>query len=297
MADVENALTVLAADQLLIVSVMGDDYESSPKRKNVIRDFSATAKLAETAGAYVVELNLSCPNSLDTSGKGVKPPICLDPSFTRDILEEARSCLDSSTRLVAKLSFLDEDILPIVIDEIAPLVDGIAGVNTLQCSVERPSGGPTFPNRELAGVSGIAIRRYAQDFVARLARARAESGHYFEILGMGGVTDPQSFEDLYALGASAVQTASGAFANPFLAAECVEALGDSLPVTPDIVDPKLREALSALVDDIRNAHPAITDAGLAAVLPLRADQAMRFLSMGAKEASRPARPKRRLRAV
>jgi tRNA-dihydrouridine synthase len=46
---------------------------------------------------------------------------------------------------------------------------------------------------------------------------------------MGGVTDPASFEALFALGADAVQSASGAFANPYLARDCVAALGETLP--------------------------------------------------------------------
>jgi dihydroorotate dehydrogenase len=46
---------------------------------------------------------------------------------------------------------------------------------------------------------------------------------------MGGVTDPASFAALYGAGADAVQSASGAFADPFLARDCIAAYGDTLP--------------------------------------------------------------------
>lgn len=276
MADLENALTVLADDQLLIVSVMGDDYDSDmPQLASIKADFARTAQLAETAGASIIELNLSCPNSLYISG-GVKPPICFDADITTEILETVRTTLSGKTQIVAKLSYLDEDRLCELVPRIAPLVDGIAGINTLQCTVRRSgSTTPTFPNRELAGVSGIAVQQYARDFIARLARLRVETDHYFEILGMGGVTDPESFQVLYELGASAVQTASGAFANPFLATECVEALGSSLPETPDIHDGLLVETIFASIAAAKKAP--LSRSQLIAALPLRAAQAARLI--------------------
>ncbi len=230
MADVANALTAIADDQLLIVSVMGDDYYNETAQLAAIStDFAVTAKMAEDSGASVIELDLSCPNSLDITARGVKPPLCYNADVAIAIIQETRATLKSSTAIVAKLSYLDEERLSKLIHRISPLIDGIAGINTLQCAVRRSNGQPTFPGRELAGVSGIAIRDYALDFTDRLARLRAKTGGHFEILAMGGVTDPGSFQALFELGANVVQTASGAFANPFLAAECVESIGRQLP--------------------------------------------------------------------
>ncbi|TFV66812.1 UNVERIFIED_ORG: dihydroorotate oxidase [Bacillus sp. AZ43] len=222
MADLERALAAVGDDALLLVSVMGEG-------EDLAADFARTARMAEEAGAPVVELNLSCPNTLDRSAGGVKPPLCLDPDATVAVVEEVRRALDDRTALVAKLSWLDEPALAALVPRLAPLVDGVAGINTVQSRVRRSDGAPTFPGRELAGLSGIAVRDPARDFTRRLVALREANGATFDVLAMGGVTDPASFEALFALGADAVQSASGAFADPFLARDCIAQLGASLP--------------------------------------------------------------------
>jgi dihydroorotate dehydrogenase len=278
MDDLEKALETLANDQLLLVSVLGDDYDASPARADIVAaDFAATAALAEEAGAPIIELNLSCPNSVDPRRGEVKPPLCSDVETTWRVLNEVREHLNDKTQLVAKLSYLDEHRLAELVHRIAPLVDGIAGINTLQCTVQRVNGEPTFPGRTRAGVSGIAVRNHAIDFVARLARLRLECGEYFEILGMGGVTDPASFSALYELGASAVQTASGAFANPFLADECVTELGSVLPDAPDIGDAELVSQLRSLITSAIAKASSVSRSEVASKLPLRPAQTFRLL--------------------
>jgi dihydroorotate dehydrogenase len=223
-ADLEQSLAAVDDDQLLVVSVMGEGDGTA-----LVDDFARTARLAEEAGATVVELNLSCPNTLNPSAPGVKPPLCLDADATVAVVEGVRRALDDRTGLVAKLSWLDEPRLAALVPRLAPLVDGVAGINTLQSRVRRSDGEPTFPGRELAGLSGAAVRDSALDFTRRLVALREAGGRHFDVLAMGGVTDAASFEALFALGADAVQSASGAFADPFLARDCVDALGDTLP--------------------------------------------------------------------
>ena len=224
VADLERSLAAVDDDQLLVVSVMGEGDGTA-----LVDDFARTARLAEEAGATVVELNLSCPNTLNPSAPGVKPPLCLDADATVAVVEGVRRALDDRTGLVAKLSWLDEPRLAALVPRLAPLVDGVAGINTLQSRVRRSDGEPTFPGRELAGLSGAAVRDSALDFTRRLVALREAGSRHFDVLAMGGVTDPASFEALFALGADAVQSASGAFADPFLARDCVDALGDTLP--------------------------------------------------------------------
>ncbi|MCZ2828161.1 dihydroorotate oxidase [Modestobacter sp. VKM Ac-2986] len=222
--DVAAAVRCLAEDQLLLVSVMGeDDGEGPAQLQAVADDFARTAVLAEAAGAPVVELNLSCPNTLG-SGGGVRPPICRDAELTTAIVETTRRALSSSTGLVAKLSWLDGPALAGLLPRIAPHLDGVAAINTVQCAVQRADGTPTFPGRPLAGVSGRAVRDLALEFTARLLELRAAGGHRFDVLAMGGVTDPASAAALLELGAAGVQSATGAWADPYLARACVEEL-------------------------------------------------------------------------
>jgi dihydroorotate dehydrogenase len=228
MADLERSLAALDDDQLLLVSVMGEDHDGAGIGA-LVDDFARTALMAQQAGATVVELNLSCPNTLDRSASGVRPPLCLDPEATVAVVEGVRRAIDDRTGLVAKLSWLDEERLAALVPRLAPLVDGVAGINTLQSRVRRSDGAPTFPGRELAGLSGVAVRDSALDFTRRLVALREASGARFDVLAMGGVTDPASFEALFALGADAVQSAAGAFADPYLARACIAALGETLP--------------------------------------------------------------------
>ncbi|RFU22751.1 dihydroorotate oxidase [Geodermatophilus marinus] len=225
MPDLERSLAAVDDDQLLLVSVMGEAADAA----ELVADFARTARLAEEAGAPVVELNLSCPNSRDRSTAGVRPPLCLDADATVAVVEGVRRALDDRTGLVAKLSWLDTGRLAALVPRIAPLVDGIAGINTVQTRVRRSDGAPTFPGRELAGLSGIAVRASALDFTRRLVGLREAAGARFDVLAMGGVTDPASFAALFAAGADAVQSASGAFASPYLARDCTAALGETLP--------------------------------------------------------------------
>ncbi|MGY2002985.1 dihydroorotate oxidase [Blastococcus sp. SYSU DS1024] len=229
MADLERAVAAVGDEQLLLVSVMGEDPDGTGEVAALAEDFARTALMAQEAGATVVELNLSCPNTLARSGAGVKPPLCLDADATVTVVGSVRRALDDRTGLVAKLSWLDEQQLAALVPRLAPLVDGIAGINTVQSRVRRSDGTPTFPGRELAGLSGIAVRDSALDFTRRLVALRDAAGSRFDVLAMGGVTDPGSFEALFAVGADAVQTAAGAFVDPLLAQRCVAALGETLP--------------------------------------------------------------------
>ncbi|WP_233492465.1 dihydroorotate oxidase [Blastococcus sp. TF02A-30] len=228
MADLERSLAAVGDDALLLVSVMGEDPAGTGELAALAEDFARTARLAEEAGAPVVELNLSCPNTLDRSGTGVKPPLCLDADATVAVVGAVRRALDDRTGLVAKLSWLDEPSLAALVPRLAPLVDGVAGINTVQSRVRRSDGAATFPGRELAGLSGAAVREPALDFTRRLVALREAGGPRFDVLAMGGVTDPASAAALFALGADAVQSASGAFADPFLAQKCIAELGGTV---------------------------------------------------------------------
>nr|WP_239524109.1 dihydroorotate oxidase [Geodermatophilus normandii] len=224
MPDLERSLAAVDADQMLLVSVMGEGEGTG-----LVDDFARVACMAQEAGAPVVELNLSCPNTLSSSPDGVEPPLCLDTDATLAVVEGVRRALDERTGLVAKLSWLDEPGLAALVPRLAPLVDGVAGINTLQSRVVRSDGAPTFPGRALAGLSGAAARGAALDFTRRLVGLREAGGHRFDVLAMGGVTDVASFAALSGAGADAVQSAAGAFADPFLARDCIAALGDTLP--------------------------------------------------------------------
>lgn len=282
-ADVEETLHILHDDQLLLVSVMGDDYGGTGEASVLANDYALAACHAEEAGAPVIELNLSCPNSLDKQHQ-VKPPLCEDLDLTRLIVSTTRASLKSDTRLVAKLSYMRDETLRELIVRIAPLVDGVSGINTLQRPVITSEGNPTFPGRPRAGVSGAAIRNHAVEFVRSLARLRVEADEWFDILAMGGVTSPASFEELYTEGASAIQSASGSFANPLLAFDCVRQLGETLPVVPPLRKEAAETAWTRLMQALRRRGP-LTRYEMAGEVQVQPSVVLRLIDEGVHEGS------------
>lgn len=222
--DVREAVERLGAGKLLIVSVMGSsevDELKDPER--LADDFAALAVRAEAAKAHAVELNLSCPNTLDPEAGRIQDPVCYDAELTALIVRRVREALRPQTPLVAKLSWMTHARLERVMEGIAERIDAVSGINTLQAKVVDQDGRPTFGERELAGISGVAIRDYGLDFVRFLTRLRDKRSWSFEILAMGGVMNAADVRAYFRAGANAVQTATAAEENPTLPAELLQA--------------------------------------------------------------------------
>jgi dihydroorotate dehydrogenase len=193
-------------------------------------DFARTARLGAETGVRAIELNLSCPNGV-ADGRPL-PAIYLDRGSVETIVRAVRGALDDSVALVIKVGYMPADRLRDSLGPVAHLVDGVAGINALQVPVRDLTGsGPAFPGRLEAGVSGHLIGDLARDFVRGLAGLRAELAAGFDILAMGGATGVDEIRRLHDEGATAVQTASGAFFNPSLARE-VAARADELYGSP-----------------------------------------------------------------
>lgn len=276
--EVEEALRLIKADQMLILSVMGDSTDDSASRADVIEDWVRVARLGEATGAHAIELNLSCPNTLSSgNADGVLPPICEDRALAVEIVRSVRAALDPRTPLIGKLSYLEREPLQRLVEDIGEVLDAYAGINTLQMLVVNHDGQPTFGGRARAGISGVAIRDFAHEFVRDLAQIRIAAGLSFEIIGMGGVTDPRSFFDLYAAGASVVQAASGVFADPRLAAQCIEKLAEVLPSVPPLLDDGTRAAVERAIESVLK-RGRVDRYTLAAQLPIPAAQTFEQLS-------------------
>jgi dihydroorotate dehydrogenase len=219
-ADIAKTLELLLPGQLLLVSVVG-----SKTGQELVADFAKVACLAEEAGAKAIELNLSCPNTLGDSGADMRPPISESAAASAEIVTAVRESLrHANTQVVAKLGYMPRPQLAEIVGEIAELIDGISGINSVQAPVLNPDGSAVFKGmeddpgapRRLAGISGVAIRDLALDFVSNLASLRRDNGWTFDIIGMGGVMNGHDVRSLMAAGADAVQSATAAANNPAL---------------------------------------------------------------------------------
>lgn len=223
--DVDQTLELLGDDQLLILSVMGTP---ELKERNLVEDFVRTARLAASTSVSAIELNLSCPNSPAPNSDGMEDPVCFYPDRVTEIVKAVRESVD--VKLVVKLSYLERDRLLDVVGPISLLVDGVSGINTVQTEVRTPEGQPAFKGtaqnsehrRDIAGVSGIAIRELGLDFVRSVASFRAQEGATFDILGMGGVMGVDDVDAYRRAGADAVQTATAAWVNTLLPSEIAQ---------------------------------------------------------------------------
>lgn len=237
--DIAQSLASLRSDQLLIVSVTG-----TPEKyvgEDLVADFVRTAAWAEEAGALAIELNLSCPNTVDSATNAVKTEmICQSPADTAAIVHAVRRKLKHA-KLVVKFSYMKLEQLRAVIAPLAQegMIDGVSGINTLQMEIRHPGlddrpafvGTPNDKNqpRWKAGVSGIAIRNFGLDFVHSLATIRRDHHLNFDIIGMGGVMTTDDIDAYQRAGANAVQTATTAFFDPTFAQQVVVSLFGSAP--------------------------------------------------------------------
>lgn len=225
--DVKLTLARMALDQLLILSVMGtfEEYQGDA----LVADFVEVARLGSTTGVRAIELNLSCPNGI-VNGSPL-PPICSDSDMVRRIVEGVRDELDPTISIIAKFGYLEGTELRATLEPIANIVDAISGINTWQVPVNLPrrSGTSAFPGRSEAGISGYVLQDLALDFIRSASSIRRELGVSYDIIGMGGVMTPTDAWRMYEAGASAVQSASGAFYNHNLAEQLVAEFGATFP--------------------------------------------------------------------
>lgn len=252
--ELRRAVELLGPDAMLIVSVMGSSKTSDPP-ETLVDDFVQVARLALEAGAPAIELNLSCPNTLDLDvpDAGVKAPLCDSVADTHRVVSAVADALNGAVPLVAKLGYLPLPRLREMVEALSPHVRAFSGINTFQVRLESRRGSPTFGQRELAGISGIALRHLALDFVRSLSALREELDLPYEILGMGGVMDAADVFALLAAGADAVQTATAAAINPNLPMEIAE-FGTGYPAGQTQLVEEAREILRALND--RGRKPA-----------------------------------------
>ncbi len=209
--DVQRAKRYLDKGQVLVVSTMGSS-EYHPDAPSLIQDFASSAALAREAGADIVELDLSCPNS-----NAVEGMVYLDPELSGAISKASKAELGSVPLFIKLGNFWKRDQFEAVIKANAEYVNGIVGINTVKMTVLDANGNPAIPKRPQSGVCGAGIKQCALQFLRWLFETREKNRYDFVIIGVGGIMTPDDIHEFLVIGIAAVEVATAAMWDPYLA--------------------------------------------------------------------------------
>ncbi len=209
--DVQRAKRYLGKGQVLIVSTLGS-AEYYPDAPSFIKDFAQSAAKAREAGADIVELDLSCPNSNAAEGM-----IYLDPDFSGAISKAAKAELGGVPLFIKLGNFWKRDQFEAVIKANAPHVEGIVGINTVKMTVLDENKKPAIPGRPQSGVCGAGIKPSGLQFVRWLCETRKKNRYDFVMIGVGGIMTPDDVHEFLGCGIDAVEVATAAMWDPYLA--------------------------------------------------------------------------------
>jgi dihydroorotate dehydrogenase len=209
--DVERAKGFLEKGQILVVSVLGSS-EVYPGRAEFVKDFADCAVMASEAGPDVVELDLSCPNS--TAEEGM---VYADAGLSGEIVRAVKGRIGDRPLFIKVGNFTHPDRLQRVLKAVAPHIEGIAGINTVKMTVMKDRDRPALPGRPQSGVCGAAIHASAVQFLRWTLEERRRNRYDFVVLGVGGIMTPTDIRKFIDLGADAVEVATAAMWDPYLA--------------------------------------------------------------------------------
>ncbi|MEM3640429.1 MAG: dihydroorotate dehydrogenase [Candidatus Bathyarchaeia archaeon] len=167
----------------VIVSVYGFSAE----------EYATVAKKAVSAGADVVELNVSCPHVKETGSE-----IGQNPEILAEVVGKVKVAVEKP--VFVKLSPNVTDIAEIAEAAVKAGADAITAINTVKAmTIDVETTMPILSNKK-GGLSGPAIKPIALRCVYEIyERVKAP------IIGCGGITDWHDAVEFFLAGATAVQ--------------------------------------------------------------------------------------------
>jgi dihydroorotate dehydrogenase (NAD+) catalytic subunit len=210
LEDIEKANNAMQEGQVMIVSIMGTNRPGD----DFISDSVRTAALAKEAGAKIVEINFSCPNV--TTGEG---SIYQDPDTVYNITTRIVKEL-GDIPLIIKVGYFEnlEQMKKTFTAAARAGARAVCGINTIGMRVNNAKNEPALgPNRLKSGVCGGPIRQGALEFI-RYAKTIIHTEKLgLKLLGVGGITLPEHFDEFIHAGADVAMSATGMMWDPHLA--------------------------------------------------------------------------------
>lgn len=209
VAEMENYMK--KNGKITITSVVGTPQEGGDIL-GLARDYAFVARCAESAGARIIEINLSCPNVVGKEGSIYKDPKTAT-LVSRMVRENFRN---TDTKLLIKVGYADRNYYRKLLKAVHSYIDGVVAINTISMQVVDKAGKQALPGGMKSGVCGRAILAMAVESVKNLVAVKKELGLSLKIVGCGGVTSPESFMEHINAGAEFVMCATAALFNPEL---------------------------------------------------------------------------------
>ncbi|MBY0376765.1 hypothetical protein K2P96_02210 [Patescibacteria group bacterium] len=217
--DLSGTVRYAKSGQIVVGSFQGTKKEGQTAEE-YINDYRVTAQLLKETNVKVIEVNLSCPN------EGTNNLLCYDTDRSVLVAKAIKEIIGEIPLIIKGAYFTDDTAFSNFVKQIGSIVDGISVINTIAAEIVDENGAQALPGegRLKSGVCGHAIKWAGLDMVGKLKKLRAEFGYKFKIIGVGGVTTPEDFEEYRNVGADYVMSATGAMWNPYLAKEIKEKL-------------------------------------------------------------------------
>lgn len=214
--DMKKALAGQGEGQLMIASVVGTIQEGF-STQDYHNDFAEAAKLAVSAGAQAIEINLSCPN---VANEGI---LCYTYQDVISVCKKVKAAV-GDLPLIAKVGYFSpeqQDLLEKIVVDTASYLSAFSAINTIPAAVVDEAGNQLLKGegRLKAGMCGASIKWAGLDMVKRLVTLREKHSLNYEIIGVGGVMTPKDFQDYINAGATVVQSVTAAMWNDNLAQE------------------------------------------------------------------------------
>ncbi|HSX04253.1 MAG TPA: tRNA-dihydrouridine synthase [Rhabdochlamydiaceae bacterium] len=210
LKDIPAAKSALQKGQVLIVSVTGTVRSEC----TFLEDFVLAARLAKEAGADLIEANFSCPNIGKKEGLLYTSP---------DVVKAISSALVQAIHpipLILKVGRLPtfDQMREMMITAARSGVKAIAGINTVSMQVRTKEGLPALgPTRLTGGICGGPIRQQGLQFVKDAHQIRTQEKLDLKVIGCGGITLAEHFDQYLQAGADLATAATGMMWDPYLA--------------------------------------------------------------------------------
>ncbi len=210
LQDIARANGLLKPGQVMIVSVVGTNRPG----EDFTADFVQAALLAKEAGAQIIEANFSCPNVDKKDGF-----LYLSPDTVAKMSKAIVQAIHPIPLILKMGVFPTKAQMQAVFLAAARSgVRAIEGINSVSMRVVNKEGAPALGQSRLtSGVCGGPIREAALHFLSQATDINKKEKLGLTILGCGGITAEEHFEQFFNAGADIAMTATGMMWDPFLA--------------------------------------------------------------------------------